>query len=133
MEISRMSPTRQALTLLTVGVSLGITIWVCSPWLTGKTEPWDGDTPIWSLSWLSVAVIGGLVGRISGVCLPIGYALGQMLITIPSVLSSEFGALGWWFIGDFAAVAVLVTLSIVAATNLLRYLWRKRSATGGGS
>ena len=71
-----MSSTRMALALLTVGILLGIAIWVVSPWLTGTVEPWDADIPVWSLSWLVVAIAGGLVGHVRGAFLPLGYGLG---------------------------------------------------------
>ena len=108
------------LVLLATGILAGVGIWIFSPWLTGTIEPWDAETPIWMLSWLPIAVVGGLVGHIRGVCLPLGYALGQMLITIQSVFGGEFGALGWLFIGGHAAVAIFVTLSLIGITTLLK-------------
>jgi hypothetical protein len=108
-----------ALVLLTIGVLAGVGIWIFSPWLTGTIEPWDADAPIWLCSWVLMAVLGSLVGHIRGVCLPLGYALGQMLITVQSVFTGEFGALGWLFIGGYAAVAILVTLTITGARVLL--------------
>ena len=110
--------------LLAIGILAGIAIWVCSPWLTGTIEPWDAEAPIWMLSWFLVASIGGLVGHVRGVCLPLGYALGQMLITIQSVFDGEFGALGWLFIGGYAAVAIFVTLSLIGVTALLKKIRR---------
>jgi len=122
-----MSAIRKALAWLTLGIMMGAAIWIFSPWLTGKIEPWDADQPIWTLSWLVVAILGGLIGHVRGVCLPLGYALGQMLVTIKSVFVGQFGALGWIFIGTYAAVAVAVTLALVGVTALLKYLWRMRS------
>jgi MFS family permease len=118
----------KALSLLAVGFLLGIVVWAFSPWLTGKVEPWDTDAPSWPLSWLLLAVLGGLVGHLRGVCLPLGYALGQMLITTPSVFIGEFGVLAWVFIGGYAAAAVAATLAVLGVTALLKRLWRKRSA-----
>ena len=112
--------------LLALGVLLGAAIWVFSPWLTGKIEPWDADRPIWPLSWLVIAFLGGLTGRISGVCLPLGYALGQALVTIKSVFAGQFGALGWMFIGGYAAVAAAATVVLAGAIMLVKYLWRRR-------
>ena len=83
--------------------------------------------PIWTLSWLAVAVLGGLTGHVRGVCLPLGYALGQMLVTIKSVFVGQFGALGWIFIGTYAAVAVAGTLALAGVIALLKYFWRRRS------
>ncbi len=110
--------------LLAVGILSGVAIWVCSPWLTGTSEPWDADAPIWMLSWLMVALIGGLVGHIRGVCLPLGYALGQILMTVHFLFSGEVGLLGWIFIGGYAAVAILVTLSIIGGTAMLKRIRR---------
>jgi hypothetical protein len=118
-----------ALALLTVGILFGIAIWVVSPWLTGTVEPWDADTPIWSLSWLVVAIAGGLIGHVRGACLPLGYALGQMLVTIRSVFNSEFGVLGWAFIGGYAAVAALIALAVTGVVMLFKYYWRTRRAS----
>ena len=125
---------RKALVLLALGIALGAAIWLFSPWLTGKVEPWDAEelvwslAPIWPLSWLAVAVLGGLTGHVRGICLPLGYALGQMLVTIESVLMGPFGALGWIFIGIYAAVAIVIALGLIGATTLLKYLWRTHGA-----
>jgi hypothetical protein len=124
-----MTPRRNALALLALGMLLGIALWLFSPWLTGKSEPWDAAAPIWSVSWLVVAVLGGLTGHVRGACLPLGYALGQMLITVKSVLFGEFGALGWMFIGGYAAVAIAGTLVLVGTTAWflrLRRGWQSR-------
>ena len=125
---NRMSKPPTAV-LLAAGILSGVAIWVCSPWLTGMSEPWDADAPIWLLSWLMVALIGGLVGHIRGVCLPLGYALGQMLITIQSLFVGEFGALGWMFIGGYTAVATLITLLLLGATAMLKWVRRAHNTT----
>jgi hypothetical protein len=110
--------------LLAIGVLAGVGMWIFSPWLTGTIEPWDADAPMWLLSWVLMAVLGGLVGHVRGLCLPLGYALGQMLVTIQSVFTGEFGALGWLFIGGYAAVAILVTLLLIGITTLLKKIRR---------
>jgi hypothetical protein len=120
-----MTATRKALVLLAVGIALGAAIWVFSPWLTGRIEPWDADQPVWALSWLAIAILGGLTGHVRGVCLPLGYALGQMLVTIKSVFVGEFGALGWMFIGTYAAMAIAVTLALAGVIALVKYLARR--------
>lgn len=114
---------------MTLGAALGAGIWLLSPWLTGAAEPWDANAPIWPLSWLVVAVLGGLSGRLRGVCLPLGYALGQMLVTIRPTVSGEFGFLGWLIIGGFAAVSVAVTLAIAGVTSLLRRQLARRDSS----
>jgi hypothetical protein len=134
-----MKSRHKAFLLLAMGVALGVGVWVFSPRLTGTAEPWDADapvwgiTPFWTLSWLVIAVLGGLVGRVRGVCLPLGYALGQMLVTVRSVFTGQFGALGWMFIGGHAGVAVVVTLALAGAIALLKRLWRMRNAKVDGA
>lgn len=109
--------------LLAIGALAGVAIWLFSPLLIGTAEPWDADAPIWFFSWILMAVLGGLVGHVRGVCLPLGYALGQMLVTIQSVFTGEFGALGWLFIAGYSAVASLATLALTGATALFKRRW----------
>ena len=121
----------KSLTLLGIGVILGVAIWTCSPWVTGTIEPWDANTSIWPLSWLLLAVIGGLLGHPRGMYLPLGYALGQILITTRLVLTGEFGALGWAFIAGYAMAAVIVTLAVLGLMALLRRILRAETGPAG--
>lgn len=134
-----MTPRRQTLCLLALGILLGISVWLFSRWLTGKVEPWDADTPIWPFSWLLVAILGGIVGHVRGVCVPLGYALGQgvfvplgyalrqMLVTVQSRSIGEFGILGWMFIAGYMGIAVAITLSLVGVIALIKWLLRRRT------
>lgn len=115
----------QTLSLLALGMLPGIVIWLFSSWLTGEIEPWDADTPIWTFSWFIVAVLGGLTGHARGVCVPLGYALGQLLVTLKPVFIGEFGVLAWMFIGGYTVVAVTLTLAIVGVTALMKRLLLK--------
>jgi hypothetical protein len=125
--ILRANLRRKALPVFTVGILLGVAIWGFSPWLTGKVEPWDADSPVWPFSWALVAVAGGTIGHLRGICLPLGYAFGQMLVTIQSVFRSEFGVLGWLFILGYAAAAISVTLALIGGVALLRYFRHRRT------
>jgi hypothetical protein len=49
----------RATVLPATGVLPGIAIWLFSRQLTGQVELWDADAPIWPLSWLLIAVLGG--------------------------------------------------------------------------
>lgn len=75
-----------------------------------------------------MAVLGGLVGHVRGVCLPLGYALGQTLVTIQFVITGEFGALSWLFIAGYAVAAILIMLTITGTRALLA-LASQRSTT----
>lgn len=128
-----MSPKRKALRLLAIGILCGAAIWFFSPWITGRREPWDADLPIWPFSWLLVALLGGLIGNLRGILLPLGYGLGQMLATIRS-LSGEFGLLGWMFIAGFTALALAGTLAMIGVVTLLkRFARRAGEHTGTGN
>ena len=120
----------RALSLLALGMILGVAIWLLSARITGSAEPWDADAPFWLYSWVLMAVLGGLSGRIRGACLPLGFALGQMLITIQSVFVGEFGALGWMFIGAYAAAATIVTLTLAGAVAAFKGLRRRLGSDG---
>lgn len=109
---------------LVTGIALGLAVWVLSPWLAGMAEPWDSASPWWTASWPVVALAGGATGRLRGAALPLGYALGQMLATLPAA-GGEFGLLGWLFIGAFALAACLGSLAVAGAVALLRR-WRRR-------
>jgi hypothetical protein len=116
--------TGKSLALLGIGALLGVLIWMLSPWLTGKAEPWDAEAPIWLVSWLLVAVVGGAIGHVRGICLPVGYALGQMLITAQSAIKGEFGVLGWMFIAAYAAVGACISLMLIGLVEFGRSLIR---------
>ncbi len=115
-----------ALTLLALGASLGIATWVLSPWITGHDEPWDADLPIWLVLWILVAVAGGLTGRARGALLPVGYAIGQMVVTSgPLLLGDPAVLLGWTFILAYAAAAVLLSLAVAGLTAALKRALRR--------
>lgn len=128
-----MKPQSRTLLFLALGVVLGVAIWVFSPWLTGKVEPWDANTPFWSLSWLVVAVLGAFSGHARGICIPLGYAVGQMLVSIRPAFQGEFGTLGWLFILGHAVAAVIITLTFVGVMALFRWAWRSRSDKADGA
>lgn len=106
---------------LGTGLVLGAAIWWLSPWITGHAEPWDDGRPWWTISWAVVAIAGGASGRARGALLPVGVALGQMLVTIRSV-TGEFGVLGWLFIGAFGAGATLGALAIAGLVSIVARL-----------
>lgn len=109
-----------------VGLLLGAALWLLSPALLGRTEPWDADAPVWSLSWLVVGTIAGAARHGRGLWLPVGYALGQVAVMTPPLWRSEFGALGALFIGAGLAVALTVTLALLGALAL----WRRSRVAG---
>jgi hypothetical protein len=118
------SPRSSAFRLFVLGAALGIAIWGFSPWLTGKAEPWDAEWPIWPLSWLALAIGAGSIGKLRGLALPLGFAVGQMAWMLKSVFGGEFGALGWLFIAGYAAVSSAVALAMIGVGTLLRR-WRQ--------
>jgi len=117
--------------LLVLGIVLGFAIWILAPLFLGTFEPWDSPLPVWSISWLVMGVLGGLTRRARGLLLPVGYALGQILLTIRSPFRGEFGTLGWLFILWFAllaCIAALGTAGLMIVGSRLRDLVRARRA-----
>jgi len=111
------------LQFLGLGISLGLAIWILSPMLLGNVEPWDPSLPVWSVSWLVIGILGGLTRRARGVFLPVGYGLGQMLITIRSPFIGQFGALGWLFIGWYTLFACVLALGTAGLLVLGSRVW----------
>lgn len=103
-----------------VGVLLGAALWLFSPALLGRAEPWDAAVPVWSLSWPAIGVFGAAARHVRGLLLPLGDAAGQIAATVPQIVRSEFGVLGLAFIGGGLVVALAVTLALLGAMALLR-------------
>ena len=69
---------RRAFLAIVVSAALGAAIWAISPWVTGRTEPWDAE----GLFYLASLAVGGLV---SGLVIPkplwghyVGSVVGQL-------------------------------------------------------
>lgn len=60
-----------------------------------------------------------------GLLLAVGCALGQLLITIKSILAPEFGVLCWLSNPGWMAAVKAVSLAVVATQALPRQFWRR--------
>jgi hypothetical protein len=45
---------------LLIGVSLGAAIWLLSPLITNRLEPWDGEGSYYARTLLGAGILGGL-------------------------------------------------------------------------
>ena len=69
---------RRAFLAFVVSAGLGAAIWAISPWVTGRTEPWDSE----GVFYLASLIVGGFV---SGLVIPkplwghyVGSVVGQL-------------------------------------------------------
>lgn len=106
-----------------VGALLGAALWLFSPVLLGHTEPWDAAAPLWSLSWPAIGVLAAATRHLRGLLLPIGDAAGQVAVTMPQIVRSEFGVLGLAFIGGGLMIALAIALTLLGVMAL----WRRHA------
>lgn len=106
--------------LLGASCAAGLGFWGMSPWLTGTAEPWDGDVLVWMGAWLVAALLGGAIGTSRalwhGICLPLGFAWGQILFTSGPLFRGDWrlAILGWTFVMAYAFVSTVLVIVMVA-------------------
>ena len=84
-----------AVFLLSVGLGAGI--WLLSPAITGQKEPWDSEGPYYHLALFVAGILPAALVQHRWWRWPIGTLVGQILVTVPLVLRSPFGILGWFY------------------------------------
>lgn len=87
---------------------------------------------LWSLSWPAVGALACVARHWRGLWLPVGYALGQVGVTVPLVLNSAFGALGWAFVAAGTLVALALAIAVLCGLKLLTHL-RSRKEDGSAT
>jgi protein-S-isoprenylcysteine O-methyltransferase Ste14 len=105
---------------LGAGWLFGASLWALSPALLGSDEPWDSDVPVWNASWPVLGAFAAAARHWRGLWLPIGYALAQAALTIRALWASEFGPLGWMFLGLGLGGALAVALALLGVLALWR-------------
>jgi peptidoglycan/LPS O-acetylase OafA/YrhL len=104
-----MNPRRWSAFLL--GLVLGAAIWFLSPWLTGRSEPWDSESGFYAGALLATGALGGLLFPRHWPSVSTGIFAGQLLVIIGGVLadpaSGGFWPLGVVFLAVYSALAVV--------------------------
>jgi hypothetical protein len=103
-----MKPRRWSAFLL--GLILGAAIWFLSPWVTGRSEPWDATGGYYAGALLATGVVGGLLVPLHWFSLAIGIFAGQALVILGGVLADPASG-GLWPLGIvFLAICSLLGL-----------------------
>jgi hypothetical protein len=106
-----MNPRRWSAFLL--GVILGAAIWLLSPWITGRSEPWDAESGYYSGALLATGVVGGLLLPMHWTSAALGIFGGQALVILGGVLADPASG-GLWPLG-LAFLAAYSVLALVGA------------------
>jgi hypothetical protein len=113
------NPRRWSAFLL--GVILGAAIWLLSPWITGRSEPWDAENGYYSGALLATGVLGGLLLPMHWAILGLGILVGQALVILGGVLAEPASG-GLWPLGlvFLAAYSILGLVGALVGAVLRR-------------
>lgn len=107
-----MNPRRWSAFLL--GLILGAAIWLSSPWITGRSEPWDAEGGYYPGALLATGALGGLLIPMHWPTLASGIFAGQLLVILGGVLADPVSGglwpLGVGFLGFYSALAFVGAL-----------------------
>jgi hypothetical protein len=103
--------SRLSIVSLLMGLIVGAAIWLLSPIVTGRREPWDAEGGYYAGALFAAGLLGGLLfPRHSGVFVA-GIFLGQVLVLLAGVLSDPASGglwpLGVAFLGLYTLLALL--------------------------
>ena len=94
-----------------VGVGLGALIWLLSPVVTGRREPWDASGGYYIGALLGAGILGGLVAPTHWGAAALGVFAGQVLVLLGGVLvtpaSGGLWPLGVVFLGVYSVLSLL--------------------------
>ena len=114
-----MNPRRWSAFLL--GVILGAAIWLLSPWITGRSEPWDAESGYYSGALLAAGAAGGLLLPMHWSSVTLGIFVGQVLVILGGVLADPASG-GLWPLGliFLAGYSVLALIGALLGAFLIR-------------
>jgi hypothetical protein len=102
-----------------LGLILGAGIWLLSPWITGRSEPWDAEGAYYVGTLFASGAFGGLLIPHHWLSVAFGIFTGQLLVIIGGVLADpSTGALwplGVVFLGAYTTLALVGALLSAAA------------------
>lgn len=106
-----MNPRRWSAFLL--GLILGAAIWLLSPWITGRSEPWDAEGGYYGGALLATGALGGFLIPLHWPSAALGIFTGQVLVIVGGVLADPASG-GLWPLG-VVFLAVYSVLALVGA------------------
>jgi hypothetical protein len=104
-----MNPRRWSAFLL--GLILGAAIWLLSPWMTGRSEPWDAESGYYPGALLAAGALGGALIPMHWPAVALGIFVGQLLVILGGVLadpaSGGLWPLGVVFLGVYSVLGLI--------------------------
>jgi hypothetical protein len=118
-----MNPRRWSAFLL--GLVLGAAIWLLSPWITGRSEPWDAENAYYPGALLVAGGVGGLLIPMHWTGVTLGIVVGQALVILGGVLADPASG-GLWPLGliFLAGYSVLALLGALLGAAIRRFRGR---------
>ena len=99
---------------LLIGLGLGAAIWLISPLITGRREPWDAEGGYYIGALLLTGTIGGVLAPHHWLSLVFGIFGGQVLVLLAGVVadpaSGGLWPLGVLFLGIYSVLALVGAL-----------------------
>jgi len=96
-----------------IGLSLGASIWLISPLVTGRREPWDAEGGYYVGTLFGAGILGGLAVPTHWGSTTFGVFAGQALVLLAGVLGDSarggLWPLGLIFLGFYSVLALLGT------------------------
>jgi hypothetical protein len=127
MKVSLQMKYRAALTFGLAAV-LGAAVWLFSPWITGHTEPWDGDGTYYFGALALTGLIAGITSPKPTWALYSGVFFGQLVYLL---LALKIGPLVLIGVGTLLVCSVLFVIATLASGTLWTYLKAQRAAIRG--
>jgi hypothetical protein len=105
-----------------IGVVVGAAIWLLSPLITGRREPWDAGGGYYEGALLGAGVLGGLLLPQNSRWLVAGLFVGQAAVLLGGVLMDPSSG-GLWPLGlVFLALYVMLALLGAMLGSVMRRL-----------
>ena len=96
-----------------IGLLVGAAIWLLSPMITGRREPWDAEGGYYAGALIGAGLLGGLLLPRNSRWLVAGIFVGQAVVLLGGVVMNPSSG-GLWPLG-LAFVALYVMLSLLGA------------------
>jgi hypothetical protein len=110
-----------------IGLGIGVAIWLLSPLITGRREPWDAEGGYYAGALLGAGLLGGLLLPENSRGFVAGIFVGQVLVLLGGVLSDPSSG-GLWPLGViFLALYSLLALLGAALGSAVRRLRSRRA------
>jgi hypothetical protein len=95
---------------LLIGLGLGAAIWLISPLITGRREPWDAEGAYYAGALLVAGSLGGVLAPRHWLSVVLGIFGGQIVVLLAGVVAEPANGglwpLGVLFLGIYSVLAL---------------------------